>query len=311
MAKKIKKRTKRKDEEEVLLEEQEQSQEPRLEDYVDVNDPAMEFGDPTTWENAGEDDIEVAPIPVDEEGEIDEEALYELTATDQAEMAQARVLDWFDKNIRLVAGLLVVAAVAPIIYVVAMELKQKSDESTSAVVSKAFSMYAKPVEGSPTAKFFETQKDYKKPAMYDSQDAKWNAISKEASQAAGQSSGGAQMTAKMVEAAAAMRIKKFDDAIKIYGEIKTNAPSEPLKTIATLGLAQAHTAKGDAAKAGEAYDTLAKTNKEYEPFAIYYKARSLEMGGKKAEAKKLYNSLLENHPTTSYKADVERRLAML
>lgn len=311
MSKKIKKRSKKKDEEE-LLEAQGPAAEPKLEDYVDANDPAMEFGDPTTWENAGEDDIEVAPLPVDEDGEIDQAALEELTASDQLDLASARVADFVEKNLKLIAAALTIAAIAPIVFAIGKEVKQGMDVSSAEKISPAFEQYMRPVENSPELQFFEFNKDFAKPQTYASSQVKWETLDKQAAESlkSGPSTG-VTATSKLIKAAAALRLEKWDDAISAYGELATKSPSKAIAPIVKLGLAQAYTGKGEHEKAVAAYDELAGLDKSYQPLAIYQKGLILEGAGQKDKAKETYHKLLEQFPETTFKADVERRLALL
>lgn len=315
MSKKIKKRSKKKDEE-GLNEISGSEAEPKLEDFVDANDPAMEFGDPTTWDNAGDDNIEVAPLPVDEDGEIDQEALNaledQLTATDQIDMASARVADWAEKNIRLIVAVALVAAIAPILFVVGKGIKDNADIKSAQQISPVFDLYMKPAEGSPELQFFEFNKDFPKPKTFDSQQAKWEAIYKEADSAVGKNpSAGAVYSAKLAKAAAAMRLEKWDESIAIYQDMVTASPSAPMRSIAQLGLAQAYSGKKEIDKAIAAYEALATLDKQYEPLATYQKARHQEIAGQNDKAKETYHKLLEAHPDTTFKADVERRLALM
>jgi tetratricopeptide (TPR) repeat protein len=314
MSKKIKKRSKKKDEE-GLNEISEPEVEPKLEDFVDANDPAMEFGDPTTWDNAGDDEVEVAPLPVGEDGEVDQEALAameELTASDQIDMASARVADWAEKNIRLIAAVALVAAIAPILFVIGKGIKDSADVKSAQQISPVFDLYMKPAEGSPELQFFEFNKDFPKPKTFDSQQAKWEAIYKEADSAVAKNpSAGAVYSAKLAKAAAAMRLEKWDESITIYQDMINTSPSAPMRSIAQLGLAQAFSGKKELDKAIDAYEALAKLDKQYEPLATYQKARHQELAGQNDKAKETYHKLLEAHPDTTFKADVERRLALM
>ena len=318
MSKKIKKRTKKKDDPE-LVEGVDAAAEPeadlKIEDYVDANDPAMEFGDPSTWEDAGEDKIEVAPLPVDEDGQVDQAALEAqqqgLTTTDQLDMASARVADFVEKNIRLIAALIVLAALAPVVYAVGQSVVESSRLSDAERVAGVFKLYMRPVEHSPELQFFEFNKDFTRPDPHATQQAKWDAIYKEAEAAQAKNPGQAVYTAKLARAAAALRLERWDEAVTLYTELSTSAPSAAMRPFAQLGLAQALSGKGELDKAVEAYEALGKLDAKYEPLVQYQRALHLERAGKAKEAKEALHKLIELHPDTSYKADVERRLALM
>ena len=313
MAKKIKKRTK-KSPEEVELEAQ---QELRIEDVLDANDPAMEFGDPDSWENAGDDDVEVAPIAVDAEGQPLEEEAYELTAADRTEMAQARVLKWTEDNAKGIAAVLVIAAIAPIVVVVAMYFMEQSKISAASEATQIFPLYSKVVEGSLEDEGFDrlssrNEGNFTKPKMYASEEAKWKAVKAQADKAqAAASSEGLKQTATLAQAAAALRLKDYDGAIKAYESVKQDPQSKALLPFVELGLAQAYAAKGDAAKAAEVYASMTTSNEAFAPLSIYYEARAQEDAKDLKAAAATYETLVTKHPTSPFKADAERRAAMI
>lgn len=312
MAKKIKKRTK-KSPEEVALEQQ---QNLRIEDVLEANDPAMEFGDPESWENAGEDDVEVAPLPLDEDGELEEES-YELTASDRTEMAQARVIKWTEDNAKGIVAVLVIGAIAPIVVVVAMYFMEQSKISSAAEATKIFPMYSQVVEGSLEDEGFDkfsarSEGKFTKPKMFASEDVKWKAIKAQAEKAEqGASNDGLKQTATLTKAAAALRLKDYDAAITAYQAVQKDPKSKALAPFIELGLAQAYSAKGDAAKAAKTYGDMTASNKDFAPLSIYYTARAQENSKDLKAAAATYESLVEKHPTSPFKADAERRAAMI
>ncbi len=311
MPKKIKKRSKVSREEQALLEP---AAPPRLEDYVAPDDPALEFGTPEQWEDAGDEAIAVAPIPLNEEGEVDLEAerRRELEAAEQIELASHRAAAWVERNPVVLLGALVALILAPIVYVIGAGMLASSREDVSAQISPAIIASTRLVEGSPELDFFDTNEEISRPSgVFPSEQARWEAVLA-ASQAPLKADlgDGPMATAQLTAAAAKLRLGQFDEAITLYESARAKAPSDAIKPFITLGLATAYQGKGDTDKAVAAYDELAK-EEDYAALALYQRARVLDLAGQRDQAKDAYHKLLEAHPDTSFKADVERRLAML
>ena len=126
---------------------------------------------------------------------------------------------------------------------------------------------------------------------------------------AGHDGGEIGRSACFTKASAAFKLGKVDESITLYEEAIAGARGESLD-FARVGLASSLAAKGEHDKVLATYDELAKSE-NYAAFAKYEKARLLQRAGKSEDAKTLYHEILESHPMTTFRDDIERRLAML
>lgn len=281
MAKKIKKRSKRRDEE--------------PEDAEIVEEEGEGFEDEDEEElGLGESLVEV---PEDER--------------DRFEDGMIRSLDWAERNRAAFIGLAVVAVVAPFLIFAGLQVMEQSAMSKSAAATPLFQAYNTPVAGSGEIEQYEKGKPlekFKKPAKtHATPEAKWQSIYDAASKAEGTQA--VSQAAQISKAAAAYQLGKFEEAATLYqGLRKTEAPIKPFILFA---LAQSLQGKGDVDGAVGVYDELAGLESEYAALAMYHKGRALEGAGKPKEAKDVYHKLVEAHPESDFKADVDRRLATL
>lgn len=320
MPKKIKKRT-GKSEEEL---QQQQSQEPSL-DPKDPNSPLYDPESPFTAEELAE---------VETEGASDEDKAEEQAAAgadgaialrpvptkpgadaepDAFELATVHAVGWFDKNKQtLFGGAALILVLAGLTWAV-LKVQESRATSASTEINTALSESQVMVEGSSDLKLFEVSEEIKKkPRTYATPKEKWERVYADADKGvkahAGEPVGRA---AQLVQASAALRLGKYDEAITMYEAAAAEPALKPLSPSIHYGLGMAYWGKGEVDKALATFDKLAQQDKSFAPLAIYQKGVALETAGKKAEAKDVYHKLLESHPDTTFKGDVERRLTTL
>lgn len=281
MPKKIKKRSKKKDDEEVVEPEAELVKEPEVPEEVET------FGDL------------VVDIPQQERDAFQE--------------ASFKAASWIEENRPAAMGIFFVVLLLPFGIYAAFYYQGQQEVEASVDVSQAIQMYQHPIEGSREMELIEQNERIKKPeTVYESREAKWQAIyDKAAAAATNHGEGPLSVSARYAKAGAAYHLGKYDEAAALYKELLAEERAEDLHVFARFGLAMAQAGQGDVASAAVAFDELAGMNEEYVGLALYHKGRVYEAAGKAAEAKEAYHKLLEEQPKTTYKSDVERRLALL
>lgn len=293
MPKKIKKRSKKKDEE--LLDQEEVAEGSGLEDEEGLllgedgeeMDEVAHFGDM------------LVDIP-----EHERDAFQEINY---------QAANWIEDNRTAAMGIFFAIVLLPFGIYGAWYANQQSQIEDSMAVSAAMDAYRFPVKDSPQMQIFEQNDDLKKPkTIYDSRQAKWEAVYKKADEGLKKhSQGDLAVTAQLSKASAAYQLGKYDEAVGLYEKVISDKRAEALRPFATLAMAMSQAGKGDVDAASATFDKLAGYDDEYKQLAQYHKGRVLESAGKVKDAKDVYHKLLEENPTTTYKSDVERRLATL
>jgi len=273
-----------------------------------------------------EEELEEQVEVVDAEGDSDEGELPDEVANfgdivvdipeyerDAFEEFSANAATWVESNRPQALGLMVLVLLIPFGIFAFVNYRDVQADAASFDAAQPLVAYQFPVEGEPILKVFEQDDKIKKPkTIYPDSDAKWNAVYKAADDADKAHGGDSLGTSvKFSKAAAAYHLGKFEEAVTLYEKVLADKDSEPLHVFATLGLAMSQAGKGDTDNAVATFDSLGKMGDEYAPFALYHKGRVLETAGKKAEAKDAYHKLLELDANTTYKTDVERRIATL
>jgi tetratricopeptide (TPR) repeat protein len=194
-----------------------------------------------------------------------------------------------------------------------LKIQETRATSASNEINRALAESQVMVEGSQDLKLFEASEEIKKkPRTYTTPKEKWGKVYEEAAAGVKAHPGSpVGKSAQLVQASAALHLGKYDEAVTLYEAVVADPNFKGLEPSVTYGLGMAYWGKGDADKALATFDKLAQLDKTFAPLAGYQKGLVLEAAGKKAEAKEAFHELLEKHPDTSFKGDVERRLAML
>ncbi len=283
MPKKIKKRSKRQEEEEVV--------EVELAEGEGADFFSDEDFEP---ENLGE---AIVDIP---EAERD---AFQKVSFDAA--------NWVEKNIKTVGIVAALAIAIPVGGYAFYQASEASKTSASSVANVIFDGYQSPVVGSPSHKMIESNDKLKMPkVVYPTTEAKWTAIYKSAEDTLAKHPDQLGVVANLSKGAAALRLAKWDDALSSYQAALDAEEISSMKPFALLGVAQANVGAGKVDGAVAALDELAEID-GFKGVARYEKGRVYETAGDKDKAKATYHELLETLPSSPYKLDVERRLATL
>ncbi len=283
MPKKIKKRSKRQEEEEVVDVELAEGE---GEDFFDDEGEGPEhFGD------------QIVDIPEAER--------------DAFQKASFNAANWVEKNLKTVGIVVALAIAIPVGAYAFHQASEASKTSASEVANGIFTGYQSPIKGSPAYEMIEANDKLQMPkTVYPTTEAKWAAISAAADKTLSSHPDQLGTVAQLSKGAAALRLEKWDDAIKAYEAALGAKDIADMKPFALLGVAQANVGAGKVDGAVKALDELAEID-GFKGVARYEKGRAFERAGDKEKAKAAYHDLLETQPSSSYKIDVERRLATL
>jgi tetratricopeptide (TPR) repeat protein len=239
-------------------------------------------------------------------------AAPDLSTADAFERRSIEVATWIEDNRSVViGGFFAIIALAAAGYF-GVQYLEAQNVKLSAEMNPVFGAYAQPVEGTSEFEAFNKNWEGEKPEAFEDEQAKWQAIYDNASQALeGGADSSIALPAKMAKAGAAVELGKAEEAVKIYEDVLDSTKDDGLRAGAYLGLAGARTATGDVDGAIKAYDELAKVDETIAESLRYRKARLLERKGDVEAAKALYHEILDDNPTSPNKTDIERRLATL
>ncbi|WP_168210999.1 YfgM family protein [Persicimonas caeni] len=234
-------------------------------------------------------------------------------ASDPVLEATMRGASWVEQNRNLVIGGVIAAVVAIIGVWVGTAYIEGQEVKASSTLSPALWDYAAPVEGSEELDLIKQAEEVDPPAeVFASETERWQAIYDKADKSlSAKGSGALAQTARLTKAAAANRLGKPDEAVELYKAYLGGETDEAMLPVVYLGLATAHSAKGNVDEAAANFDKLVEVDASYEGLAMYQKAQVLEAAGKTDKAKELYHEILESDPETPYRDEIERRLALL
>ena len=283
MPKKIKKRSKRQEEEEVVDVELAEGE---GEDFFD--------GDEDSPEHYGD---QIVDVPESER--------------DAFQKASFDAANWVEKNLQTVGIVLALAIAIPLGGYAYFQASEASKTSASEVANGIFNGYQAPIKGSPAYDMIEANDKLQMPkTVYPTAEAKWAAISAAADKTLSEHPAQLGTVAQLSKGASALRLQKWDDAIKAYEAALGAKDIADMKPFALLGVAQANVGAGKIDGAVKALDELAEID-GFKGVARYEKGRAYERAGDTDKAKASYHELLETLPSSPYKIDVERRLATL
>jgi tetratricopeptide (TPR) repeat protein len=285
MPKKIKKRSKRQEEEEVVDVELAEGE---GEDFFDAE------GEGDAPEHFGE---QIVDVPESER--------------DAFQKASFDAANWVEKNLKTVGIGLALAIAIPVGAYAFHQANEAAKTSASEVANGIFTGYQAPIKGSPAYEMIESNDKLQMPkTVYPTTQAKWAAIEKAADETLSEHPDQLGTVARLSKGAAALRLEKWDDALEAYEGALAAKDIADMKPFALLGVAQANAGAGKVDGAVKALDELAEID-GFKGVARYEKGRAYERAGDKEKAKAAYHDLLETQPSSPYKIDVERRLATL
>jgi tetratricopeptide (TPR) repeat protein len=212
------------------------------------------------------------------------------------------VYDWIIERRNLVLGALVALIVLIGAISIARASAEKSSQKVGGQLSDALALGDKPViekkEATPDEKSFP------------SKDARNEAVDKALQGIVQEHAGTASaLTADVSLGARRLDAGKPEEAIPAFEKYLAEVPTGGLRLFVTEALGYAYEAKGDSEKAQA---TFAKLADEGAPgLALFHKARLEEKGGKKDEAKKLYEQVAKDYSTEQVANEARTRLELM
>jgi tetratricopeptide (TPR) repeat protein len=242
-----------------------------------------------------------------------EEAPVEPAGGDPFLRGSTRTLHWLSNNRnKALGGVAVLVVVGIAAYITYNTMQQQQVEASSAV-SEAITAFEKPVQGSPAIdQILQSTELESLDETYESREAKWTAVQDEASKALETySDNPVAQQARLMRAAASIRLDNYEQAISDYQAYLDNEPKKENLAIVHYGLGIAQGAAGKIDAATQSFDKVAENDEDLEDLALYQKGILQQEAGNAQKAKKLYEKLLEESPKSPYTSDVERRLALM
>jgi tetratricopeptide (TPR) repeat protein len=254
----------------------------------------------------------------DEEGPEEEEQHETSSEVSPAESdpflrGSAETISWFAENQNLVLGIVVALVVGGIGTYFGLQYMRQQQVRASDQLSKAIQTAEMPVEGSPVLQVYQRQDNIASPKeTHDSNQKRWQDVYDAASETLDKhDTGGIGQGARLMKAAAALRLEKYEEAVSLYEAYLDGSPPEDNLPLVHYGMATAYGGAGQIDKAIGSYDKLMNASDKYETLAKYQKAILLQHAGETERARKLYEGILDNNPKSRYKQDIERRLALM
>jgi len=263
---------------------------------------------------SGSDEPEVLEGEVDGDGfDADVDALPEDVSVRLPAFTGGKKASAIQDNPAVLFGAVGVLVVLIVIGFSVFDYMEKQRVEKSAELNPAFQAYLLEVEGSPSLEPLKERTNLKLPTLHADHDAKWNAIYNGANEALPKSQGSSiEIPGLLIKAAAASQLGKQEEAAALYKTAAANKDMDAsLLLAAELGQANAHASAKEWDKALESLGRAEANSEDVAKFLRYHRARLLEAKGDVDKAKELYHEILESDPLNAYKADIERRLAIL
>jgi tetratricopeptide (TPR) repeat protein len=113
-------------------------------------------------------------------------------------------------------------------------------------------------------------------------------------------------TAKFYLANCYYNLRDFDNALKYFEDY--SGKNNIIKASCLSGIGSVYEAKGDIQKGAEYYEKSANLDKTIiiNQENIYYAIRAYDQAGNKKEAKRLYETLKNDYPTSKYIAEIKK-----
>jgi tetratricopeptide (TPR) repeat protein len=232
----------------------------------------------------------------------------ELKQPDAFMKAGSVARGWFQENVRLVTIVVGVALLVIGGVVIADYVHGRSEEEASQELGSRLKMLERPISESATT----TGDD----APFKSAQEKDEAVVKAMQEVRSRYDGTkAAHTAALIAAASDLRLKKYDEAIKEYGEFVKDAAhqEEPLRAAALEGQGYGYEGKGELDRALAAFEQLERENKSdfLVGMGLYHRGRILVMQSKKEDAARAFLDVQNAHPNTEAAKLAQARLTEL
>jgi predicted negative regulator of RcsB-dependent stress response len=232
----------------------------------------------------------------------------ELKQPDAFVKAGSVARGWFQENVRLVTIAVGVAVLAVGGAVLADYVHGKSEDEASRELGGKLKIMDRPVSESATT----TGDDAPFKTAQERDEAVIKGMEELRSKYGGTK---AARTAWLVAAAAQLRERKFDDALKGYTEYlkETKHPEEPMRASAMEGQGYAYEGKGELDRALAAFEQLERENKTdfLTGMGLYHRGRILALQGKKEDAARAFLDVQNAHANTGAAKLAQARLTEL
>lgn len=260
------------------------------------------------------DEPEILEGEVDGDGfDADVDALPEDVSVKLPAFTGGKKANPLQDNPAVLFGAVGVIVVLVVVGFSVLDYMEKQRVTKSSELNPAFQAYLLEVEGSPSLEPLKERTNLKLPTLHADHDAKWNAIYAGADKALPEAQGSSiEIPGLLIKAAAAAQLGKQDEAAQLYQTVGSKKDVDAsLLLAAELGQANAHASEKEWDKALESLSRAESNSEDVAKFLRYHRARLLEAKGDVAKAKEIYHEILESDPLNAYKADIERRLAIL
>lgn len=233
---------------------------------------------------------------------------------DGFERASFMAAVWIEDNRGLffaMVGLTLVAVLGVVlgIYYVRGQQLEASDR-----LSEGLAAYEVPVEGSPDLDAIRQHPDIPEPPhVYDTKEEKWEAVYASAASTLEDFDGGPiAVSARLVKAAAALNLEKYEESATLYQQvIDLDRVSTEFRANAYMGLANSLAAQQDLEGAKQAWEGFSEVLPERKAYADFEMARMTERYGEPDDARERYERFVDEHPDSTHVEEVERRQALL
>lgn len=212
------------------------------------------------------------------------------------------VFDWIvERSNALVSALIVLVVVVGVVQF-ARSRSEKQAHEVGTKLSSALELANRPV--------VEQKDGAAGDKSFPSRAAKNEAVEKAFAAIVAEHAGSdAAQTAALQLADLKLETGKADEAIAGYEKYLADAPTGGLRLFAVESLGYAYEAKGDLPKAETAFERLNAEGAG--ALALFHKARLAEKGGKKDEARKLYEQVAKDFPGEQVANDANTRLELM
>ena len=165
---------------------------------------------------------------------------------DKFQEASYKAANWVEDNRPAAIGLFLALCLIPVLAYAAYHYMEQQEVEASATVSQSLKLYQNPVAGSEAMKFFEQNDKFEAPkTVYPSEKEKWSTIYDQASKSLAAAKGkDLEAAATYMLAAAAYQTGKYKEAVGLYQDVLGRSEGKPIAPVATLSLAMSQAGGG-------------------------------------------------------------------
>ncbi len=221
-----------------------------------------------------------------------------------------RVARWLEDNRRIVIPGAVALVLVMFLGAGTRAWWQAREQKALSALGEVESRYNATVEGEQQQVFQDTSAGL----SYPSREQKYQAVLESIDQLTEKYSTGAAVTQAIYYRGLALReMDRYEEASETFEEVLSLRPSPLMRALSRVALAETHEAAGLWSEAGSVYRTLFDEAPPLFPreLALLGRARCLEQVNELAEARALYNQLIDAYPNSPYEQEARERLEEL